>query len=99
MVRLVNEYVTYYHISYMFIYYSSVLICFIATFFKDKKIKLFILVGLMIFLCAGYMCGTGNETGQNHGQTDIFHFVGIGGGDMDRSSVHTGFYIHYVSDR
>lgn len=43
--------------------------------------------------------GTGNETGQNHGQTDIFHFVGIGGGDMDRSSVHTGFYIHYVSDR
>lgn len=39
------------------------------------------------------------ETGQNHGQTDIFHFVGIGGGDMDRSSVHTGFYIHYVSDR
>ena len=27
------------------------------------------------------------------------HFVGIGGGDMDRSSVHTGFYIHYVSDR
>ncbi|WP_017141080.1 EpsG family protein [Bacteroides eggerthii] len=42
----------------MFIYYSSVLICFIATFFKDKKIKLFILVGLMIFLCAGYMCGT-----------------------------------------
>ena len=21
------------------------------------------------------------------------------GGDMDRSSVHTGFYIHYVSDR
>ena len=58
MVRLVNEYVTYYHISYMFIYYSSVLIYFIATFFKDKKIKLFILVGLMIFLCAGYMCGT-----------------------------------------
>ena len=39
------------------------------------------------------------ETKQNHGQTDIFHFVGIGGGDMDRSSVHTGFYIHYVSDR
>ncbi len=30
---------------------------------------------------------------------DMFHFVGIGGGDMDRSSVHTGFYIHYVSDR
>ena len=39
------------------------------------------------------------EKGQTHGQTDIFHFVGIGGGDMDRSSVHTGFYIHYVSDR
>ena len=29
----------------------------------------------------------------------FFIFVGIGGGDMDRSSVHTGFYIHYVSDR
>ena len=40
------------------------------------------------------------ETKQDRiGQTDIFHFVGIGGGDMDRSSVHTGFYIHYVSDR
>ena len=48
---------------------------------------------------SGILRGTGNETGQNHGQTDIFHFVGIGGGDMDRSSVHTGFYIHYVSDR
>lgn len=48
---------------------------------------------------SGILRGTGNKTGQNHGQTDIFHFVGIGGGDMDRSSVHTGFYIHYVSDR
>lgn len=42
----------------MLIYYGSVLICFVATFLKDKKIKLFILIGLMIFLCAGYMCGT-----------------------------------------
>ena len=54
---------------------------------------------LTFVIFSGILRGTGNETGQNHGQTDIFHFVGIGGGDMDRSSVHTGFYIHYVSDR
>ena len=42
----------------MFVYYFSVLSCFFATFLKDKKIKTFILIGLALFLCAGYMCGT-----------------------------------------
>ena len=42
----------------MFVYYFSVLSCFFATFLKDKKIKTFILIGLELFLCACYMCGT-----------------------------------------
>lgn len=42
----------------MLIYYCSVFACFFATFLKDKRLKLFILLGLLIFLCGGYMCGS-----------------------------------------
>lgn len=42
----------------MLIYYFSILSCFFALFLDDSKKRTFILIGLAVFLCAGYMCGT-----------------------------------------